>query len=448
MAKIDDRKRQYSERAAPKAVPLASPRRRLAAKPPDADFSNSIKLASAVIRHLPAGIAVMDEKFVITAVNPAYARIAQSSDEKLVGHHAPFMSMLQRDKEAYRNAVKKLKSTGAWEGELSGIGDEGLEYAHLVSISRIDHDGGGSQCFGALISDVTIRREAEERVRYQANFDALTGLPNRSLFLDRLVQSIATIKRVGSKLCLMFIDLDGFKLVNDTLGHDMGDELLREAAERINKCVRSGDTVARLGGDEFTVIMPNVKNPRDIPVAAQRILDALSTPFNIGGTESFVSGSIGITVFPDDAPDAGGLLKNADAAMYRAKDMGKANYQFFTTDLNKEVAARLRIKNGLVRALERGEFQLYYQPKLTLASDRIESVEALMRWHNPEFGMVSPARFIPVLEETGMVVDVGAWAIQTACEQHRQWLKTACRRSASPSICRPGNCGKSPSFRC
>jgi len=220
----------------------------------------------------------------------------------------------------------------------------------------------------------------------------------------------------------MFIDLDGFKLVNDTLGHDKGDDLLREAAVRISSCTRNGDTVARLGGDEFTVIMPNLHDAKDAPLVAQRILDALAKPFDLDGTESFISGSIGITIFPGDASDANNLLKNADAAMYRAKDLGKANFQFFTSDLNEEVAERLTIKNGLIKALERDEFKVFYQPKVTLSTGQVDSVEALMRWDNPDLGMVSPARFIPVLEETGMVVEFGEWAIREACKQHRTWI--------------------------
>jgi diguanylate cyclase (GGDEF)-like protein len=230
------------------------------------------------------------------------------------------------------------------------------------------------------------------------------------------------MSRARHKLGLMFIDLDGFKLVNDTLGHDKGDDLLREAAVRISSCTRNGDTVARLGGDEFTVIMPNLHDAKDAPLVAQRILDALAKPFDLDGTESFISGSIGITIFPGDASDANNLLKNADAAMYRAKDLGKANFQFFTSDLNEEVAERLTIKNGLIKALERDEFKVFYQPKVMLSTGQVDSVEALMRWDNPDLGMVSPARFIPVLEETGMVVEFGEWAIREACKQHRTWI--------------------------
>ena len=238
------------------------------------------------------------------------------------------------------------------------------------------------------------------------------------------------VSRTGNKLALMFLDLDGFKLVNDTLGHNVGDLLLRETSRRLKGCIRDTDTVARLGGDEFTGIMPSVTDPRKVPVVAQRVLDPLSEAFVLEGYKTFVSCSIGITIFPDDADDANELLKNADSAMYRAKDQGKANYQFYTSDFNEEVKERLVLKNGLVRAKERGELSLHYQPKLDLRSGLITGVEALMRWNSSELGSVPPVKFIPVLEETGMVVDVGEWAIRPACRQHIAW-----RDMGLPPIC-------------
>lgn len=387
------------------------------------DTEGKLRLLTEVIRNLSMGVVIMDADFVVTSVNEAYCRISGHTEDEILGHRPPFEAAMRADPELYEVAWRALRQNGEWDGEFWKTAADGEEFAIHLSITSIIGEHGALNQYGAIISDVTQRKRDEERIRYQANFDALTGLPNRSLFLDRLNQSLASMARGRKTLGLMFIDLDGFKLVNDSLGHDMGDELLREAANRIGKCTRDGDTVARLGGDEFTVIMPNLHNARDAPVVAQRILDSLVRPFLLSGTESFVSGSIGITIYPDDAQVASDLLKNADAAMYRAKEKGKANYQFYTADLNEEVAERLRIKNGLAKALKSDEFQLYYQPKLTLATGRIDSVEALMRWKSPELGMVSPVRFIPVLEETGMVVEVGEWAIRTACLQHRAWIE-------------------------
>ncbi|MCK5167627.1 MAG: EAL domain-containing protein, partial [Rhodospirillaceae bacterium] len=299
----------------------------------------------------------------------------------------------------------------------------GEEYAERLSITAIIGNLGEVRQFAAVVADITKRKQDEERILYQANYDKLTGLPNRSLFIDRLNQSIPTMARSNKKLALLFIDLDGFKLVNDTLGHDYGDELLKEAAERLGHCVRTGDTVARLGGDEFTITMPNLDDLRNAPIVAQRSLDALAKPFIISGHESFVSASIGITIFPDDATTSQELLKNADAAMYKAKDEGKANYQYFTADMNAQVKERMVIKNGLIKALENGELSLFYQPKMDLKSNSITAVEALMRWNNPELGNVTPDVFIPILEESGLLVEVGEWAMRTACKQHNEWLE-------------------------
>lgn len=383
-------------------------------------LAHETHLIAKVMDHLAEAVVILDAEFRVASVNPAFTAITGYTAKDVTGRAPPFLPALRRDKGLYAAMRTALAGAGRWEGEVWDARRNGEAYAERLSIAAIA-DAGGVRHYAAVITDVTRRKADEERIRYQANFDALTGLPNRALFLDRLSQALPTMARAGARLGLMFIDLDGFKLVNDTLGHDLGDHLLREAAARLGKCVRSGDTVARLGGDEFTVIMPNLHEPRDAPLVATRVLEALAKPFDLNGHEAFVSASIGITVFPDDARDANGLLRNADTAMYRAKEQGKANFQFFTAELNREVKERLIVKNGLSKALERGEFSLYYQPKLDLKSGRITSVEALMRWHNRDLGMVSPARFIPVLEETGLVVEVGAWAIRTACAQHKAW---------------------------
>ncbi len=380
-----------------------------------------LRLLLEVIRNISMGIVIMDADFRVTSANESYCRMAGKTEESMIGNRPPFEELIKESPETYADAWRSLYHKGSWEGEFWGQATDRERVALHLAITSIHDEFGSLSQYAAIVNDVTQRKLDEERIRYQANFDALTGLPNRSLFIDRLHQSLLAMARANNKLGLMFIDLDGFKLVNDTLGHDKGDELLREAAERIAACTRTGDTVARLGGDEFTVIMPNLHRSHDAPLVAQRILDSLNKPFLLDGTESFVSGSIGITLYPDDADDASDLLKNADAAMYRAKDKGKANYQFYTIDMNAEVTERLRVKNGLVKALEREEFELFYQPKMTLENGRIEGVEALMRWNSRDLGMVPPSRFIPVMEETGQVVEVGEWALRSACLQHKAW---------------------------
>ncbi len=382
-----------------------------------------LRLAGEVIDNLNNAVIILSPRFKVTAVNPAYTLITGYQAEEVIGRQPPFKRALKKYPELYESMLNDIKYPGHWEGEFWGKRKNGERIAKRLAISAITGEEGDVQQYAAIISDITERKMAEERIFFQANYDALTGLPNRALFHDRLEIALPSHRRLGRKLGLMFIDLDGFKLVNDTMGHDIGDLLLKEAGVRLGKCIRSGDTVARLGGDEFTVIMPNLTDPRHTPLVAQRVLDALARPFNLERQETFISASIGVTIFPDDATTSNELLKNADAAMYRAKEHGKANYQFYTSDLNKEVKERLDFKNGLVKAMERGEFSLYYQPKLEIGTNRITGAEALMRWNRRGHGLISPVKFIPVMEETGQVVEVGAWAIRTACERHISWKK-------------------------
>jgi diguanylate cyclase (GGDEF)-like protein/PAS domain S-box-containing protein len=395
----------------------------------------NLNLAAQVISNLGEGVMILDRRRRVRSVNPAFTRITGFTSRSVMGKPAPFSGEGGkkkgragiRDARRMEDALqtkeiwKTVEREGRWEGEYWSKNKKGNDYAERLSITVINDDDGNILHYAAVISDITRRKADEERILYQANYDPLTGLPNRSLFMDRLNRALAIGTRARTKIGLMFIDLDGFKLVNDTLGHDVGDLLLKETSRRLNQSVRISDTVARLGGDEFTVLMPNLSDPSHIPVVAQRILDSLAATFHLKGHEAFVSASIGITIFPDDATEANDLLKNADTAMYRAKDLGKANYQFYTEELNRELIERMTIKNGLVKALDNQELQLYYQPKLSLENGRITGVEALMRWHSAELGLVLPSRFIPVLEDSGLVVEAGEWAIRTACRQLRNW---------------------------
>jgi len=382
-----------------------------------------LRLAAQVIENLNEGVVIIDPDFRALSINPAYTEITGYQPSEVIGKHPSNHAALCSTGEMFEEMWSGLENRGKWSGEFWNKRKNGEEYAERLSITAITGPLGEIKQFAAVIADITKRKKDEERILYQANYDTLTGLPNRSLFIDRLNQSLPAMSRANKKLGLLFIDLDGFKVVNDTLGHDIGDELLQQAAERLGHCVRTGDTVARLGGDEFTITMPNLDDLRNAPLVAQRSLDALSKSFTIGGNEIFVSASIGITIFPDDATTSQELLKNADAAMYKAKDEGKANYQYFTADMNLQVKERMVLKNGLIKALENNELSLFYQPKLDMKTNTITSVEALMRWDNPKLGSITPFVFIPILEESGLVVEVGEWAIKTACEQHNEWVK-------------------------
>ncbi|MEW5729170.1 MAG: EAL domain-containing protein [Pseudomonadota bacterium] len=383
-------------------------------------LSRLSSLSARVFETASEGIIVLDTDLRITAVNPAYTEITGWPASEVLGRKPPCL-LDPEQSEATQLTFEAARTTGRWRGERWSKRRDGERYAERLGVSTVLDEAGQLTHYVVVFSDITARKVDEERVRKQANYDTLTGLPNRALFLDRLNQAVSNAQRTDQMVGLMFIDLDGFKLVNDTLGHDMGDLLLQEAGRRLSNCVRSGDTVARLGGDEFTVVMPNLGAYQNAPTVATRILEALRKPFDLAGKEAFVSGSIGITVYPDDARDAQTMLKNADAAMYRAKEHGKANFQFFTADMNAAIEERLAIKNSLSKAFDRDELMLYFQPKLDLAARTVTGVEALLRWNAADLGMVSPAKFIPIMEESGLIGRVGEWALAAACRQVRRW---------------------------
>jgi len=281
----------------------------------------------------------------------------------------------------------------------------------------------------SMLSAALHRLDSEARLAYLAQFDALTGLPNRALLSDRFSQMIVLARRHGVTIGVLFIDLDDFKLVNDTQGHAAGDDLLRETARRLQTAVRQGDTVARISGDEFAVILGDLVRPDDAALVAQKIIDQLALPVAIRGQELFVTASIGVATFPADGDNAEALLGAADAAMYRAKQSGGNAFQFFTTEINQRTRARAQLGFELRRALERNEFTLAYQPKIDLANGKPCGAEALLRWAHPERGLVAPVEFIPVLEESGLIVPVGEWVLERACQDLKQW-----QLAGSPAI--------------
>ncbi|HWA12950.1 MAG TPA: EAL domain-containing protein [Burkholderiales bacterium] len=366
-------------------------------------------------------ITIHDESGLTHYESPAASRILGYPPGSLIGK-TPFETVHPKDVARARDAFGAVL-----KGEVSPLptvlrfrhADGSWIHLEVLGNNLLDHPG----IRGIVLTsrDVSERKRAEQRAQYLANYDVLTGLPNRFLVQDRLTQAVAQAHRNKLRVGLMHIDLDRFKLVNETLGHYVGDALLKQAADRIRKLVREGDTVARVGGDEFTIVYPNVSNLPALSITAERLLEDLARPFPSEGQDLFVSASLGISLYPDDAGSVDELIKHADAAMYSAKHLGRNNYQFFTTDLNREVQERMMIEAGLRTAIHRNELSLVFQPKIDLATRRVFGAEALLRWNHPKLGLISPARFVPVAEEAGLVGAIGEWVLRTACRQIRQW---------------------------
>jgi diguanylate cyclase (GGDEF)-like protein/PAS domain S-box-containing protein len=371
-----------------------------------------------LVETVQEGFGIIDAQEKITYCNAAYAAIFEMVPQELVGK-----SLLEFvDEEGQREALRRtaLSENGTSGSYEITITTRRGKRKHLsASATPVTDADGYFQGAVHAITDITERKRAEERLAYMARYDHLTGLGNRVLFQDRLTEARARAVRTGSAVALMFLDLDRFKAVNDALGHDFGDLLLKDVAGRLRGCVRETDTIARLGGDEFSIILENLFDGRDAGLVAQKILDALSQPFDLDGHEVFVSSSIGIAVSPPSGDDV--LVRDADAAMYRAKQLGRNNYQFYTPEMNAQVFERLAPEIRLRTALEREEFVLHYQPQVDLKTGQITGAEVLLRWRHPDLGLVTPTEFMHVLEESGLIVPVGDWLLRTACAQGRAW---------------------------
>ncbi len=325
--------------------------------------------------------------------------------------------------EVYRADDKLVMEQGSAKlgyEEVQDRPDGGQTWLRTSKLPLWDREGKVIGVLGTY-EDITERKVAEERVQFLAYYDALTGLPNRILLRDRLSQALATARRQKHKVALLFLDLDRFKTINDSLGHSVGDLLLQDVAERLKRCAREQDTVARLGGDEFLIVLTNVKDIPGVAVAAERFMDAMTAGFVIQGQSFSIGCSLGISIFPEDGADSETLIKNADAAMYSAKDGGRDNFQFFTADMNAQAVERLTLENGLRLALDKKELFLVYQPQMDITTGKITGLEALLRWQHPKLGLVPPDRFIRIAENSGLIMPIGEWVLRTACSQARKW---------------------------
>jgi two-component system CheB/CheR fusion protein len=380
-----------------------------------------LRLAARVFDRAAEGVLVTDIDQRILTVNDAFSNVTGYTREEVVGKTPSVLASGKHLPEFYTDMWEKIQEQGWWQGEIWNRKKDGDLYLEWLSINTVKDQEGRVVNYVAMFSDITLVRESQHRVEFLATHDDLTGLPNRTLFNDRLRLALARASRSKESLAVLFLDLDNFKLINDTLGHDVGDKLLKQASARLLECVRAEDTVARLGGDEFVILL-EASERHEAAMTAGRLIRALSASYLLGKHECFVSASIGISMFPEDSTDPNGLMRNADAAMYRAKDQGKNAFQFFTSELAEHASKRMEMETGLRHAIENSELTLEYQPQVDLAGNTVVGVEALLRWQRDgEF--IPPAVFIPIAEESHLIVTIDEWVIAEACRQIVLWDK-------------------------
>ncbi len=410
------------------------------AAPPGADTCSG--LYRTLFENFPDGIVITDARHRIVAVNPAFSLITGYAPPEVVGRRPDLLKASRTSSADRYSQWRAVRENGQWQGELWFRTKSGEERPQWLSVSAVRDAHGAVSNYVATFSDLTARHATEERNSFLAQHDSLTGLPNRLLLGDRLGQALASASRHGGQVALLFLDLDRFKVINDSLGHRTGDLLLCSVAARLASLVRQEDTVARLGGDEFVFVLSNFDRP-DMPAhVAQKVIWALREPHAIEGELFAIGASVGISLFPADARDGEKLIRNADSAMYKAKARGGNCYEFYTANMTSRAMERMILENSLRSGLENNEFVIFYQPKVELATGRIAGAEALLRWSHPKLGVVPPDRFIGIAEQTGLIVEIGDWVLRAACEQNKRWQQqglppVTVAVNVSPRQCRP-----------